>query len=144
MKTLTLASLVALAAAPVFAESHLSEAAAAGEELFNRQCVTCHVIANGDEVLAGRNAKTGPNLFGIVGGPVAHAEDFSYGDSILAAKEAGITWDEAALATYMQDPTAWLREVTGDARGRSKMSFKVRKEEDAAAIAAFIASFSAE
>ena len=45
--------------------------AEAGKKVFN-QCQTCHVVADADgNVLAGKNAKTGPNLYGIVGRPAA-------------------------------------------------------------------------
>ena len=39
----------------------------------------------------------------------------------------------------MQDPTGYLREITGD-KGRSKMTYKVRKEEDALNLYAYLAS----
>jgi cytochrome c len=64
MKTLNIAAALTMLAAPAFAEGD----AAAGEEQFNRQCVSCHVVADADgNVLAGRAAKTGPNLFGVAG-----------------------------------------------------------------------------
>ena len=113
---------------------------AEGEKAF-RQCQTCHVVADASgNVLAGRNAKTGPNLFGIVGHPAAAVPDFAYGDGIKAAAEKGLVWDEASFVAYVQDPTAFLREYTGDSGARSKMTFKVRSEEDAANLAAYLTS----
>ena len=138
MKTLKLATAIAVLAAPVLAEGD----AAAGEQAFNRQCVSCHVVQNAaGEVLAGRNAKTGPNLFGIIGRAPGSVDGFSYGDDIVAAQEFVAAWDEEQLAAYMQDPTAWLRSTTGSNSARSKMSFKVRQEADAENIAAFLATF---
>jgi cytochrome c len=117
--------------------------AAAGEKVFN-QCQTCHVVADAEgNVLAGKNAKTGPNLYGVIGRPAASYEGFKYGTGIIEAKEKGLVWDEAQLAVYVQDPTAFLEEFTGDSKARSKMVYKVRKEEDAANVAAFLATFSA-
>jgi cytochrome c len=114
--------------------------AEAGQKVFN-QCQTCHVVEAPDgTVLAGKNAKTGPNLYGIIGRPAASVEGFKYGEGILAAAAAGLVWDEAKLTAYTQDPTAFLEEVTGDSKVKSKMVFKLRKEEDAANVAAFLAS----
>jgi cytochrome c len=106
--------------------------AEAGKKVFN-QCQTCHVVADADgNVLAGKNAKTGPNLYGIIGRSA---------DGILEAKEKGLVWDEAQLATYVQDPGKFLVEVTGNSKAKSKMVFKVKKETDAANVAAFLATF---
>jgi cytochrome c len=118
--------------------------AAKGEKLFS-QCQTCHVVVDGDgAVLAGRNAKTGPNLYGVIGRAAGSVEGFKYGDSIVELGATGFVWDEATLATYVQDPTAFLKEALGDSKARGKMSFKVRKEADAADLAAFLATFSPE
>jgi cytochrome c len=114
--------------------------AEAGKKIFN-QCQTCHVVADPDgNVLAGKNGKTGPNLYGIVGRPAASYPDFKYGDGIMEAAAKGLVWDEVSLTAYVQDPTAFLKEVTGDSKAKSKMVYKVKKEEDAANVAAFLAS----
>ncbi len=133
----------ALLAAPAFADGHLAASgdAEAGESAF-RQCQSCHVVENADgEVLAGRAAKTGPNLYGVVGRAYGAVEDFRYSDIIVAAGEGGAIFDEASFVAYVQDPTPHLQEVTGD-NGRGKMSYKVRKEEDALNLYAFLAQFS--
>ncbi|MCO4843233.1 MAG: c-type cytochrome [Yoonia sp.] len=138
MRTLPLVAVLTAFAAPAFAEGDV----AAGEEQFNRQCVSCHVVRdNAGDVLAGRNAKTGPNLYGIAGRALGAEEGFRYGDSLVDAGEAGIVWDEESFVAYVQDPTAWLREATDNARARSKMAYKVRDAQQAADIYAFIASF---
>ena len=138
MRTLPLVAVLTAFAAPAFAEGDV----AAGEEQFNRQCVSCHVVCdNAGDVLAGRNAKTGPNLYGIAGRALGAEEGFRYGDSLVDAGEAGIVWDEESFVAYVQDPTAWLREATDNARARSKMAYKVRDAQQAADIYAFIASF---
>ena len=128
--------------APVFAESHATGDAEAGGDAF-RQCQTCHVVVDGDgNTLAGKSAKTGPNLFGVVGRTAGALEGFRYGKSIVAAGEAGLVWDEEQLVAYMQDPKVFIRGFLDDSKARSKMSFKVRKEEDALNLAAFLATFS--
>jgi cytochrome c len=129
------ASLCCLAAAPALAQDP-----AAGEATF-RQCQTCHVVANAEgTVLAGRNAKTGPNLYGVIGRQAGTVPDFAYGEDLVKAGAAGLVWDEASFIAYVQDPAAFLQEKLGDPSARSKMIFKVRSEEDAANLAAFIAS----
>ena len=111
---------------------------AVGESEF-KKCKACHAIVAtyGTEVVKG--GKTGPNLGGIIGRPVAGVADFKYGESIIAVGAAGVVWDEALLAAYMTDPAAWLKEKTGDAAAKSKMSFKLAKGgEDMAAYLATI------
>ena len=128
-----------LLAAPALAQDMAGDPAE-GEQAF-RQCQTCHVVADADgNVLAGRAAKTGPNLYGVIGRQAGTAEDFAYSDELVAAGEAGLVWDEATIVEYLQDPTAFLRSHSGNSSARSKMTFRVRSEEDAANLAAYIAS----
>ena len=111
---------------------------AAGEAEF-KKCKACHslVATDGTEVVKG--GKTGPNLGGVIGRPVASVADFKYGESILAVGASGAVWDEASLAAYVADPAAWLKEKSGDAAAKSKMSFKLAKGgEDMAAYLATI------
>lgn len=141
MKTTFTAAAFALLAAPAFAEGHATGDAANGEEQFNRQCVACHVVVNDDgETLAGRNARTGPNLYGVAGGVIGSVEDFRYGDALLTLNENGEVWDEEKFVGYVQDPTPWLREFLDDSRARGKMAFKVREEQDALDMYAYLAS----
>jgi cytochrome c len=134
--TLTAAMILSLSTGAAMAAGD----AEAGKKVFN-QCQTCHVVAAPDgTVLAGKNAKTGPNLYAIIGRPAASFPDFKYGEGIIAAKDAGLVWDEEKLAVYVQDPTKFLDEFTGNPKLKSKMVFKLKKEEDAANVAAFLAS----
>lgn len=138
--TMIAAAAAALMAAPALADGHASGDAAAGEKAF-RQCQSCHVVQNAaGDVLAGRAAKTGPNLFGIAGATAGQVEGFKYSDGLVAAGEGGMVYDEATFVAYVQDPTGKIREATGDDKARGKMSFRVRKEEDAVNLYAFIAS----
>ncbi len=143
MKTISIAIAAGLLAAPAFAGGHASGDAAAGEKVFS-QCQTCHVVQDDDgNTLAGRNAKTGPNLYGLPGRTAGSVDGFRYGDSIVEVGEAGTAWDEAAFVAYVQDPKGWLEEQLGG-RARSKMAYRVRSEEDAANVWAYIASLSPE
>ena len=67
-------------------------------------------------------------------------EGFRYGKSIVAAGEAGLIWDLENFAVYAQDPKAFLQVILDDKKARSKMSYKVRDEEDAVNLGAFLAS----
>ena len=144
IKTIATLLSVATMAAPAFAESHSTGDVAAGEEAFSK-CATCHVVMDDDgEVLAGKKAKTGPNLFGMVGRQAGTVEGFRYGKSIVEAGEAGLIWDLENLAAYSQDPKKFLREFLDDKKARSKMTYKVREEADAVNLAAFLESLGPE
>ncbi|MEL6841183.1 MAG: c-type cytochrome [Pseudomonadota bacterium] len=147
MKRLTIAAALAVLSAPAFADGHASSQGdvAAGEEQFNRQCVACHVVADASgEVLAGRNARTGPNLYGIAGRTMGAVEDFRYSDALIALGEAETVWTEETFVGYVQDPTGWLREALDDRRARGKMAYQVRQEEQAYDLYAYLATFADE
>jgi cytochrome c len=138
-----------LLSAPAFAASDAADTAmaapsgdaAAGEEAFGKQCVSCHVVKSDDgELLAGKRGRQGPNLYGVAGGQVAAVEDFKYGKSLAEAGEAGIMWDEANFTAYVQDPTDWLRAAIDDKKARSRMGWKVRDPQEAADLYAYLYS----
>lgn len=121
-----------LIAAPVFAGD-----AAVGESEF-KKCKSCHAIVADDGTEIQKGGKTGPNLYGVIGRQIGAAADFKYSESAVAAGADGTVWDEATLAAYITDPSAWLKEKTGDAAAKSKMTFKLKaKQED---VAAYLAS----
>lgn len=134
MKLLTTLALTALTlTAPAFAGD-----AAKGEADF-KKCKACHAIINAAGEAIVKGGKTGPNLFGVIGRPVASVADFKYGESITEVGAKGVVWDEAMLATYVADPNAWLKSQLGpDSAPKSKMTFKLAAGgED---VAAYLAS----
>lgn len=133
MKTLYVMAALSLLAGPAFAEGD----AAKGADDFKR-CKACHAIVAPDGTAVQKGGKTGPNLFGVIGRPVASVVDFKYGASIAAVGTAGLIWDEALLAAYVTDPGAWLKEQTGDPAAVAKMTFKMA--EGGEDIAAYLAS----
>lgn len=141
MKRLSiLATAATLLAAPVLADGHVTGDAEAGERAF-RQCIACHVVVDAEgETLAGRNARVGPNLWGVDGRTIGSVEDFRYGNGLTALMESEMVWDEAAFVGYVQDPTGWIREAADDDSVRGAMSFRVRSEEDALDLYAYLAS----
>jgi cytochrome c len=115
--------------------------AAAGEDHFNRQCVACHVIRDdGGEVLAGRNARVGPNLYGVAGRVPGSLPDYNYSALMVTYGETGAVWEEANMVPYLLDPTGHLREATGES-GRGKMAYQVRDEQQAHDLWAYLATF---
>lgn len=115
----------------------------AGASAFTGQCQNCHVVANeAGDVLAGRNARTGPNLYGVIGRQAGVVEGFRYGASLVEAGAAGLVWDEASFVAYVQDPNGFLQETLDNRRARGQMAFRVRSADDAANLYAFLATFS--
>ncbi|PWC35903.1 cytochrome c family protein [Azospirillum sp. TSO35-2] len=93
--------------------SAAAQDAEAGAKVFS-QCKACHTIE------AGGPNRVGPNLHGIVGRKAGSVDGFAYSD---AMKNAGTSWDEASLDTYLTDPKA--------ARPGNKMAFAGVKNEQA-------------
>jgi cytochrome c len=73
----------------------------AGEKVF-KKCQACH---SGDK--GGAN-KVGPNLWGIVGRPIAAHEGFSYSAAIKSFA-AGGAWDYEKLASFITAPKAYIK-----------------------------------
>ena len=116
---------VALGAMPT---SALAEGdAAKGEKVF-RKCKACHVAD------AEKN-KVGPHLVGIIGRKAASVEGYKYGKGITDAAEKIGEWDEAKLVEYLADPKGYVG-------GKSKMTFKLKKEDQRMDVAAYLASLS--
>ncbi len=80
----------------------------AGQAAFAR-CQACHTVT------AGGASGTGPNLFGVVGGPVMHAAGFAYSDAMAAHKAEAPTWTYDELDQFLTAPG---RHIPG-----TKMSF---------------------
>ncbi|WP_299031871.1 c-type cytochrome [uncultured Sulfitobacter sp.] len=133
---------IALMSAPAFADGHATGDAEAGEKVFNK-CKACHMIqdADGNDIVKG--GRTGPNLYGVYT-RVAGSADFKYGKSIVEAGEAGLEWNEEEFVKYVADPKKYLAEYTDNKRAKSKMAFKLRDEEDAANVWAYLVSVGPE
>lgn len=100
-----------------------AELIAAGEKAYAK-CLNCHSIEAG-----GANG-IGPNLAGVMGGPVAAKAGFAYSAGL---KELGGNWDWDRMNDWLKSPKAY---VAG-----TKMSFGgLNKVEDRAAIAMYLNS----
>jgi cytochrome c len=116
----------------------LAEGDAAKGEADFKKCKACHAVIAPDGTAIQKGGKVGPNLWGVIGRQIGTLEGFNYGAGTIAAGADGTVWDEALLAAYLADPSAWLEEKTGDAAVRSKMTFKLK--EGGADVAAYLAT----
>lgn len=88
---------------------------AAGEAAFAR-CKACHNNAQG-----GADG-IGPNLWGVVGGPVEHRPGFAYSDAMTKHKAAAPVWTYDAIDAFITNPG---KDVPG-----TKMSFAGLRDAD--------------
>jgi cytochrome c len=129
--------LPSLALALIAAAPALAGDAALGEKGFAK-CKACHSIIAPDGTVTQKGGKVGPNLYGVIGRQIGTFPDFNYSAGTIAAGADGTVWDEATLAAYLVDPSAWIEEKIGDPAAKSKMTLKLPKGgED---IAAYLAS----
>lgn len=103
-----------------------------GAKLF-KKCRACHSYKAGDK------HKIGPNLFSVISRTAGTAEGFEkkYSKSM---KAYGTPWTEALVADYLENPSAFLKEQTGDAKAKSNMAFKLKKPQDRNDVAAYLAT----
>ena len=107
-----------------------------GEKVF-KKCKACHKIGEG-----AKNA-TGPLLNDLIGRTAGTAADYKYSASMVAAGEAGLVWNQENVAQFIEDPKAFLQDYLDDSAAKSKMSLKLKKEDDRENVAAYVATFSA-
>jgi cytochrome c len=73
---------------------------AAGERSLAK-CQACHTFNEGEA-----RRTPGPNLWGIVGGPVAHLEGFAYSEAMQEKRAEGMTWTFENLDEFLMSPKA--------------------------------------
>jgi len=101
--------------------------AAKGEKVF-KKCKACHAADK-------EKNKVGPHLVGIIGRQAASVDGYKYGKGITEAAEKIGEWDEAKLVEYLADPKGYIG-------GKSKMTFKLKKEDQRMDVVAYLASLS--
>ncbi|MEM7046491.1 MAG: cytochrome c family protein [Pseudomonadota bacterium] len=112
----------------------LSGADVANGQKIARTCATCHTFG------AGEANKVGPNLWQIIGAPLARAADFKYSKGLLTHKDeraaAGFdVWDYEALNHFLFKPKTWIP-------GTSMAYVGLKKVQDRADIIAYLRSLS--
>jgi cytochrome c len=76
---------------------------AKGEQLF-KKCASCHSTEKG----AGN--KVGPNLYGVVGRPIAHVADFGYSTAMKNFSEGGKqVWNWDHLNHFLTAPKKYIK-----------------------------------
>lgn len=147
MKYTLIAALILMQSLSALADGHAASGdVAVGEAEFSKQCVACHLVINDEgKKLAGRNGKSGPNLYNVAGAGAGMVGGYRYGKSIIVAgAENSLIWTEETFVGYVQNPKEFLRAFLDDSKARAKMSYKVRKEEDARNIYAYLFSLSSD
>ena len=115
------------------ADSHVVGDAVKGEKVF-KKCMACHAVGEGAK------AKVGPPLTDVVGRRVASFEGYKYGKGILALAETEQIWTEEELSEYLTHPRNYLRAKLNDKKAKSKMAFRLKKEQDRADVIAYLKS----
>jgi cytochrome c len=122
------ASIVALGALALVALWTVQPSQAAGKggldgkSLFEKRCSGCHSLDTDHE---------GPRLRGVFGRPAGKVRTFKYSEAL---QKANVTWDEAELDKWLTD----TESVAPD----NDMGFRVPKQEERAAIIAYLKSLS--
>ena len=75
-----------------------------GKKVFNK-CKACHGIDEG-----GKN-KLGPNLWNMVGAPIAAVEGYKYSKALTAYAEEAGNWNEENLDAWLKKPKDLVRKT---------------------------------
>ncbi len=86
------------AAAFTISPAHADGDAKAGKRVFNK-CAFCHAITPG-------KVTNGPSLHGVVGRKAGTASGYRFSP---AMQKSGLTWDDANLQKYLENPRKMVR-----------------------------------
>ena len=106
--------------------------AAKGEKVFKKRCKACHLVVDGGKNLVG------PNLFGVIGRQAGTVAKFKYSKSYVAAGEDGLSWTDDKVFDYLKNPKTFMRKVTDNKKAKSRMTFKLKKENERKDVIAFL------
>ncbi len=94
-----------------------------GKLVFENRCTGCHAM-EGD--------REGPRMSGVFGRKAGSVPHYDYSAGL---KNAGVTWDEAALERWLRDPEAMVPDT--------KMDFRVPKAQERSDLIAYLKHSSA-
>jgi len=117
--------MIAIAPTVSFASSDAVGDATKGAKVF-KKCKACHV----PDV---EKNKVGPHLVGIIGRAAGSVEGYKYSKAMKAKAGDIGNWDEANLKEFLVNPKKYLG-------GRSKMSFRLKKEDQRNDVIAYLKS----
>lgn len=101
---------------------------AEGEKVF-KKCSACHQVGEG------ATNRVGPVLNGVMGRSAGSVEGFKYSDALQTVAADGLVWTDETLTAFLANPRGYMKGT--------KMSFAgLKKDEDLAAISAYLSSFS--
>lgn len=101
---------------------------AEGEKVF-KKCSACHQVGDG------ATNRVGPVLNGVMGRAAGSVEGFKYSDALQTMAADGLVWTDETLTAFLANPRGYMKGT--------KMSFAgLKKDEDLAAISAYLSSFS--
>ncbi|HQT38923.1 MAG TPA: c-type cytochrome [Acidocella sp.] len=80
---------------PLLATADVSK----GMAFVQQQCAACHTLT------AGGAAGVGPNLYGVLGGPMFAGAGFTYSAAVKAKAKGN--WDYASMASWLYDPASF-------------------------------------
>ena len=72
-----------------------------GKKVAYKQCTACH------DITQDKQNRVGPPLWGVYGKSPGWVEGYQYSEAHLSKKDS-ITWDEATLDAYVQDPKSLI------------------------------------
>ena len=107
--------------------------AAKGEHIFKTRCAACHTVEQGKN-------RVGPSLFGVVGRKPGMAPGYHYSDSYHEAADKGLVWTLDKIAAYVEDPKPFIAKASGDPKAKTKMTFKLKPENERQDVAAYLAT----
>jgi cytochrome c len=80
---------------PLIATADVSK----GQAFVAQQCASCHTVSQGGA------AGVGPNLYGVLGGPMFAGAGFNYSDAVKAKAKGN--WDYDKMGTWLADPASF-------------------------------------